>query len=140
MSNWYGAARSNYFRVKDVEAFKEAFKNLEVEIIEVDSPSLNDGREQGMVGLLGDDEYGGFPSVHYDENDEAVDIDVADLVSQHLVDGEVAVFMESGAEKLRYVTGHAWAINNKGETRRVSIDDIFNLARELGPHVTGATY
>ena len=133
MANWYGKARTNYFRVKDVEAFREtkAFKNLEVEVIDKD----------GMVGLLAEGEFGDFPSGYHDENDEWVDVDVEALVAEHLIEGEVAVFMTVGWEKMRYLTGSARAINSAGQTRQVDLDDIYDLARrELGPNVTTATY
>lgn len=141
MANWYGFARTNYFRVKDVDAFKEALKALDVEVIEVEQDSTSsDGRVKGMVGLIGRDEYGGFPTGGFDGEDEWQDVEVDALVAEHLVDGEVAVFMEVGAEKMRYLTGRAWAINSKGETRQISIDDIYERAKELGPNVTSATY
>lgn len=131
MANWYGKARTNYFRVKDVEAFRETFKDLEVEVI----------TDKDMVGLLAEGEFGDFPSGHHDENDEWVDVDVEALVAEHLVKGEVAVFMTVGWEKMRYLTGHARAVNSAGETRQVDLDDIYDLARrELGLNVTTATY
>ena len=64
---------------------------------------------------------------------------VFQIVAERLTDGEVAVFMEAGHERL-YVVGFAVAINNKFETREVSLDGIYELATELGPNVTVAEY
>ena len=47
MADWYGVVRTNYFRVKDVEAFKAAFANYDVKVIE---------DNEGRVGLVGSDE------------------------------------------------------------------------------------
>lgn len=140
MANWYGSARSNYFKVKDPEAFKAAMKPLEVEVWEgSDRGTLGDAT--GMFALGGADEYGGWPSSRWDEEaDDSVEIYLQDIIAEHLADGEVAVLVEVGAEKLRYLTGSAVAFNNKGEERRVSIDDIFTLAKELGPNITAAAY
>lgn len=52
MANWYGTARSNYFRVKDPEAFK-AWVNA--------MPALTLLEKDGKFGFYVDDS-GGFPS------------------------------------------------------------------------------
>jgi hypothetical protein len=133
MADWYGHARSNYFRVKDEQAFRDAVKNLDIEIVEENGA--------GRFALLANGDKGDWPSCRYDEDtDDYVDIDIVDLIAEHLADGEVAVLMECGAEKLRYLTGWAIALNNKGEHRRVGLEDIYEQARELGPNVTEAEY
>jgi len=82
----------------------------------------------------------GWPSNRVNENDEVVDIDLVRDLAAHLEDGWVAVLMEAGAEKCRYVTGWALGLNSKGETRRVSLEDIYELAGQIGEHVTKAEY
>lgn len=48
-------------------------------------------------------EDGGLPSNRYDEEtDGYVDIDLAKELAEHLAEGQVAILMECGAEKLRY--------------------------------------
>jgi len=47
-----------------------------------------------------------------------------EMVADHLIDGEVAIFMECGAEKLRYIVGCAVAVNNKREYKVVNINSI----------------
>lgn len=55
-------------------------------------------------------------------------------VAKHLADGEVAIFIEVGSKKMCYLVGVATAINNKGETRCVNLDSIYELAKELDAH------
>ncbi len=124
MANYYGSARSNYFIVKDADVFEKALEH--VPDIEIDK----EGDKYCILVTGGD--FGGWPSsIWDDEKDIAINIDVPVLVSEHLVDGEVAIFMESGAEKLRYVIGYAVAINNKGETVAIGLDSIYDMAEEL---------
>lgn len=132
MANWYGTSRTNYFRVKDFEAFKAWVANLDVEIVTDDD---------GLVGLLcGND--GCWPSWYYDEqSDVDVDIDFTYELSKHLAEGEVAVLVTAGAEKHRYVTGHAAAVNHKGEELCININDIYDLIHaKWGTEVTLAEY
>jgi hypothetical protein len=53
------------------------------------------------------------------------------MVARHLADDEVAIFMEAGAEKHRYVAGNAIAINSKGEIETVFLTDIYEKAKHL---------
>ncbi len=133
MADWHGSARTNYFRVKDRAKFEECINGIEgLEVIE-------DG--DGRVGLLSEGEFGGWPNGVYDEEtDELEEIDLCEIVSGHLQDGSVAVFMEVGAEKLRYLTGVAVAINLKGESKVIQLGDIYELAKQLGDEVTLAEY
>jgi hypothetical protein len=132
MANWYGHARTNYFRVKDVDKFCEWAKALGVLETETDA---------GRVALLSADEYGGWPtSIFNEETEEYEDIDIFQQVADHLEEGSVAVFMEVGAEKLRYLTGYAIAVNHKGDIVKVTLDDIYWLAQPLGTEITVAEY
>jgi len=132
MANFYGTSRTNYFKVKDIEAFKAYVDSL---------PEVTmHGNDEGVC-LLAETEDGYFPSHVYDDiedgededagmDNEGRDIDVVSDVSKHLQDGEVAVFMGSGAEKLRYLDGWAVAIDNKGETVSISLYDIYEMAEK----------
>ena len=108
MANYYASCRTNYFKVNSAEAFIVAMNRI---------PGLEVCDEgDNKFCLLGDDPDGaGWPSwIWSPEEEDDIEIDLMDEVSQHLADGEVAIFMEVGAEKLRYVVGSAIAINNKG--------------------------
>ena len=123
MANWYGTSRSNYFRVKDEKAFT-AF---------VGSLSLDHWtNKDGLHAVAPDGANDGYwPSQiwHEDEDGEDYkDIDFVDELAPHLADGEVAVLMTAGSEKLRYVTGCAVAVKNDGSYVSIDIDDIYNLA------------
>ncbi len=119
MANWYGSARSNYIRVKDREAFFKWIDSLHgVEVVEKD--------DRFALLVTGDGD-GSWASLRCDREDEAFDF-VAEIAN-HLAGGEVFIFQEVGAEKLRYLTGWAKAVNSAGQTMEVSIDDIYVLVR-----------
>ncbi len=139
MANYYASARSNEFRVKDVDAFAEALSNYEIGM-------WVDDLAAGLVSIYSQDSDGaGWPSWVYvelpedapEDAEEMVEVDLAKIVAPHLVDGSVAIFFEVGAEKLRYINGTALAVNAAGETRFLSLDHMFNTAKELGSEVRG---
>ncbi|MEE8056406.1 MAG: hypothetical protein V3T17_01025 [Pseudomonadales bacterium] len=129
MANYYASCRTNYFRVKDEDAFEDAMAKI---------PSIRMIKEEKVFFILGDcPERSGWPSCVYDEKkNKDVEIDLPALVSSHLADDEVAIFMEVGAEKLVDLRGYAEAINNKGERCTVNLDSIYKLASKLGSNIT----
>lgn len=135
MANYYESARTNYFQVKDIDAFKnelEMFKALEV------VSSERNGKT--YVCLLNDNE-NGFPFDIYDETlEDYVEIDWEGIFKKHLQDDSVAIIIGSGAEKLRYIRGYAFAFNSKGETKFLSLDDIYEMAKPLGSDIQKAEY
>lgn len=142
MANFYGNARTNYFRVKDVEAFKSwVWSTGEVRVLERIAP---DGAE--FFGFASEcPDSGCFPNARYDEElGDNEEIDWAEELSQHLVEGEVAVMMECGAEKLRYLSGWSRAIYSDGRDVWVSMDDIYAKAAKAFnvpvASITEATY
>ncbi len=116
--DWVGTARSNYFAVKDRDAFNQAMQALDARIVEHDSTA--------KVALISTSDGGDWP----DMDDEGEDIDFPDLVASHLCDGEVAVFMCIGHEGNRYLTGVAIAVNARGEQVLVSMGDIYECAAQ----------
>jgi hypothetical protein len=137
MANYYASARTNYFAVTDLEAFKADIesKTSSVQVVSQEKDGLT------LVGLLGsDDDGGGFPFEYEDEDGEYVELNWAEIFKAHLEDGWVAIIMESGAEKLRYIAGYAVAYNSKGETVSLNLDDIYDKAKSLGTNITTATY
>jgi len=137
MANYYGQARTNYFAVVDGEAFKAEMAGLPVNVIEQEHAT-----EGTLYGFLDrNQDGGGLDWQRYDEEaDDYIEIDFADIFKRHLKDGWVAVIMESGAEKYRYLNGFAIAFNNKGEDRRIDITDIYKVAEEIGTQITRAEY
>ena len=134
MANYYGKVRTNYFAVKDPEAFREDIMNYPVEMISQEQ----DG--QMLFGFLDTDE-GGLPNSTYnEETDEDTEIIWEDLFIKHLADDWVAIIMEVGSEKHRYFQGFASAYNNKGESKHISLEDIYDVAKYLGEVVPHASY
>lgn len=125
MSQWYGNARSNYFRVKDKEKFKELCNSWFLSFIE----------EDNKVGFLCDGDNGGLPSYKYESDVELNFDDFLKELSECLIDEEVAILFEVGSEKLAYLTGVAYAINNKNEQKRISLEEIYERAKPLGKNI-----
>jgi len=137
MANWYGTSRSNYFRVKDVNAFKKDVEALGLQVFN-DEPS---DLYAVAADELGDD--GSWPSYHPDDENFENELDFISFLAGHLADGEVCVLLTAGAEKLCYITGHAQAFTNvPGQTPvYVSLSDIYAKAFEaFGIHPTFAEY
>lgn len=192
MAQYVTIARTNYFRVQDLDAFKADLARHHVTVCGWDNVGwgelvLDNGTgetsdsialfghdgwpfmgEQGILDALKDGEACSayepltddarrpgepetFPEgqtpcnlCHEPESShtksEPTYETLPELVAAHLVDGDVAVFMEVGFEKMRFLVGQAVAINAAGEHRTVSLDDIYASARDLGSTVTDATY
>ena len=130
MANYVATARTNYFQVKDDDKFDADLEGFSLEV-------EKDNEGNFMLYIADGDGWG--PRWN-EKRDEYEDEDIMDVVAKHLADDWVAVFMESGAEKARYVSGYAVAVNNKGERETVSLDNIYPLAAALGTHVTAAEY
>lgn len=129
MANYGGFGRTNYFKVKDAEAFEAAAAPF---------GDVHEGKADTMC-VLATSESGDF-----DAWDEVADEErsLADILPDHLADGEVAVLMGPGAEKLRYISGWALAVHSSGETERLTLFDIYAQAQEAWPDasITEATY
>ena len=136
MANWYGTSRSNYFRVKDKDAFLKWADGRGLGV-------FNNEENADLFAIYGGEgtDDGSWPS--YDvEGDTEIDL-VAEL-AQHLLKGQIAVLMEIGAEKLRYLTGVAIAVNHKGRVVQLTLSDIYHKAsrifRVAENEITQATY
>lgn len=119
MANYIASARSNYFQVKDIEAFKEG---LAADI----TVNVKD-KDNNIVCMYVENFDGtGWPVAIYDEEkEEDVMWDIAQYVSQHLTDNQWCVIQEIGAENLRYLVGYSKAFNNKGDCVIVDINDVY---------------
>lgn len=129
MANWIGSARTNYFSVKDVEAFKSWARAASLVVFEKD----------GRFGVYSEDEYGGWPSIVFDDDATDVhrDFDIADELASHVAEGEIVVCFEAGAEKLRYITGNtiAFKVTADGADKiSLALDDIYGLAASKWGH------
>jgi hypothetical protein len=136
MANYYASARTNYFAVKDVELFEKAMEKIPgIEVIKREQDGIV------LVGLLASDDDGSFPIFVWNEElDQDEELDWEQIFADHLQDDWVAVMMEVGHEKLRFLNGYTIAYNNKKETVGISLDGIYGLAKSLGSNITEATY
>lgn len=118
MANWYGTSRSNYVRVKDVDA---ALASLE---------PYNDARKHpthpDFIMISGEDD-GAFNTLNYEDDTE---LDWSEWAKEHLCEGQVLILMEAGAEKLRYVSGWAAAYSWTGESLTISLEDIYKRIQD----------
>ena len=124
MSNYYAHSRTNYFRVTDEEKFAELFANLVADEDEVsDFTKAENGVTFHAFGSYGSIDYR-VPAIS-DESDGCdedydYDYDFDGFLSELqkiLPDDEAFIYMESGYEKLRYITGIAIVVTkNKIET------------------------
>lgn len=128
MANYVGHARSNCFRIRDETTFLAWVDTL---------PGVVAQRENSdrklFVLLVEDADGGGWPHWRYQEDmEDEEELDLHAELSEHLAEGEVAILQEVGSEKLRYLVGYAVAVNHKGETLSVSIDEIYQMVQEAG--------
>ncbi len=124
MANYAAVARSNYFSVKDIDAFR-----LEMaKVSDIHVECLGEGESQTVALFCQTDD--GWPSEYYPDEvlADPVSIDLPAMVASHLAEGSVAVFLESGNEGLRFVGGHATAVDAAGERVDLNLHDIFKLA------------
>lgn len=125
MANWYGTARSNYFRVKDEPAFRQEAARLGLKVV---ASTLN--KEFFMVCPATNDS-GGWPvwsTTEGDGDNMPLELDIVASLSKHLVEGEIVVLLEAGAEGIRYITGRAVAFDFKGQRIDLRLDDIYSMA------------
>ncbi len=108
MANFYGTSRTNYVRVKDVDA---ALKDLEP----FNNQVHRHPTEADAVMVSGDDD-GTFSTTAYDDEDNReIYLEWADWCAAHLKEGQVMVLVTAGAEKLRYVSAWAEAYDHTGK-------------------------
>ncbi|MHB1952180.1 MAG: hypothetical protein ACYCOU_00405 [Sulfobacillus sp.] len=138
MANYVAMARTNYFKVKDVEAFEKFVETLD------DAETITDEVDgETLYGIIFDEQ--GIPSSRQYVNDigeevEEEDIDFPALLAEHLVDGWVAELREVGFEKTRYLIGLAILVNSKGQRWEVHLEQIHEKIKDLGEHHTDCAY
>jgi hypothetical protein len=119
-------AASNSFIVQNPAALRAALAPLGCEVIAV----------PGAPGRVRLAFAGPWPSERHDETrGKPAPVDFPALIAGQLAVGEVVVLKEAGASSARYLAGAAIAFNAKGATVSVDLDEIYSLARALGPRV-----
>lgn len=126
MANWHGASRTNYVRIKEEQALREALAPWEIRIHR--HPTRSD-----FFMFEGDGEDGDFPSSRSDDEDDEdneIDFSFEELIVPHLAEGQVLLTQVIGREKLCYLTGYAKAYAWDGRVVSINTSDIHKLAAE----------
>lgn len=130
MANYCCTYRTNYFKVKDNEKFKEFMTHVYAEDLEVFHKKDENGNE--LYGFGG---YGGISGYfnnenEYEDSDEAWDNaydNFIDGLAKQVAEDDAILLFEVGNEKLRYVVGSVSVITSKGYEYR----DITNVGVEI---------
>ena len=130
MANYCCVYRTNYFKVKDNEKFKEFMTHVYAEDLEVFHKKDENGNE--LYGFGG---YGGISGYfnnenEYEDSDEAWDNaydNLIDVLAKQVAENDGILLFEVGNEKLRYVVGSVSVITSKGYEYR----DITNVGVEI---------
>lgn len=130
MANYCCVYRTNYFKVKDNEKFKEFMTHVYAEDLEVFHKKDENGNE--LYGFGG---YGGISGYfnnenEYEDSDEAWDNaydNFIDGLAKQVAEDDAILLFEVGNEKLRYVVGSVAVITSKGYEYR----DITNVGVEI---------
>lgn len=123
MADYIASARSNYFVVKNSTAFQAWCIEHDLDFWNGDCGSPN----SYAVAPSQDSGHGEWP--WYESDDGDCSQTLFNEIAAHLVDEQVAVFIEAGAENLRYVAGTAVAIHSSGARVDLSISEIYDKAR-----------
>lgn len=138
MANYYGHSRTNYFRV---DPAKRAAFDAWTERFSLEVCASEDEDNTDLVCLLPGDytDDGTFP--RYDGETDT-DFDFIATLAGFLAPGSVAVVQEVGAEKLRYLSGWAVAVDHTGKRVEVTLNDIYKRAADVFPsaQITRAEY
>lgn len=116
MANWYGNARTNYVRVKDVEALRNFLDGFSIQIhVHPTHPDFV------MLSPHDLSDSGGFEMSSYNEDDEEINLCWASDVAPHLCEGQVLIINEVGWEKLRYLSGSVGVVTWDGREEWMSL-------------------
>lgn len=124
MANYECAMRTNYFHVKDADAFREFMKRV---VADEDRVDLWEEKDQNGNPIFGFGCYGsiiGVRSQNADDEDDDLDYDVfVDELAQHVAIDDAAIILTSGHEKLRYLTGTALVVT-RNEQKFINVESI----------------
>lgn len=126
MANYYATARSNYFRVNNAIAFQQwcAKRHLDCWM----KPYIDNADKYAISPNANTDS--GWPYFELDENGDDFEIDIYKELSEHLHPKDIAVLIQVGNEKLRYLTGEAVAVHASGRIDKLHLEEIYERAME----------
>ncbi|MGJ6127307.1 hypothetical protein QN239_32530 [Mycolicibacterium sp. Y3] len=117
MADYYGKGRTNIFKVKDIEALKAALAGAEFTV----EARPDRGADAVLIQVSDNDVTGCWGQLVYSDDDDDVEpteLFVPDMIAEHLQDGQVAVFVHAGSEKLRYLSAYSIAVHANGNHGR----------------------
>lgn len=136
MANYNCVVRTNYFHVKDMDAFLDLMNRTvgSEDGVEIWEETDQDGNPIYAFGC-----YGGIAGLP-NESDGKIDDDSYDRFTDELqkcvAENDAVIIMESGHEKLRYVTGSAFIITSN-DTKYL---DVETLALEATEKMIGTEF
>lgn len=129
--NYNEKARTNYFKVKDMDAL-EHFCKLSQAKLSAQSGDDSSIRQRWnddkglLVAIIAEE---GIPPTGFDEElEDDVEIDFCDALCDFLADGEILILKGNGYEGMDHITGWATAYDNTGKMVTINIDDIYAKA------------
>ncbi len=125
MADYCATTRSNYFRVKDDEAFRAWCGERSLDVW---TKGVEDS-DDICFAISADRTWGsGWPSL-----EENADFCLISELAGHLDPRDIAVLLEIGSERLRYLVGTAVAVRADGTNVGLSLSDIYErAAQDLG--------
>lgn len=136
MANYNCVVRTNYFHVKDVEAFKRVMDQV---VGSEDEVSLWEENDQEGNPIFAFGCYGGIAGLP-NESDDEIDDDsynrFTDELQKCVAENDAVIIMESGHEKIWYVTGSAFIITSN-DTKYL---DVETLALEATKKMVGTEF
>ena len=159
MANAIAKSRTNYFRVKDLDAFKADLAAYGISTNGWDQAGyadivLDDGPDNTPKESIALFVEGVWPSFDEDFVADRLELEegqtppqkyaaIEDLIAAHLINTDVAVITGVNSEKMRWIDGYSVAVNARGEKRSLRLDDIYDIANQIateGTPVTLANY
>lgn len=132
---YYAVAKSNYFRVKNEDEFKEWAESISLTVYDK-TIITEEGTVIKKFMITPDNEEGGWPVAICNEDiDDYMDCDVAEDLAKFLEDEEVAILIQVGNEGIRHIEGFVTAINNKEQRIDQALSDITARAGVLGDNI-----
>jgi len=129
--------RSNYFAVHDAAAFEAFCERHNLEPITENSEPARRGFLSPRDVMFSPDREDDFGDEGEEESGEQ---DWLNELAKHIAGDDVAVVMQIGSDKMRFLAGHAWAINGQGQRQELDLDEIYTRAGALGRLPTLAQY
>ena len=138
MANYEGCCKSNQFQVKDGPAFEKFMEEQaygDLEIWPCNPPPCGHYRMERISEKMPKPkvyptyQFGGYEGIVEELRDGG---SFYKELAKHLVRGEVAIIIEAGNEKLRYVGGYGVIVNWKGRIKSVNlIDEAIKVAKSM---------